>query len=664
MFAPRFYQDDCLRILQKVRTKGLPVALAVMASGLGKTVTMAFDTLSFRKQFPKARVLYLCHQNHILRQACGTFEAVNGNSCSYGFYHGQEKTAHTVDFLFASLQTMRNYMKRFNPEEFDYVVVDESHHTQGDTYLDVVTYWRPKFLLGMTATPDRTDGQDIRRIFGQEVFSLPLEDALAQGLLTPVDYRLMTDEIQLKNMIKTADRRLSVRMLNRTIFVPKRDEEIVRVIKKHTQEVSEPKIIIFCQSIAHCDQLAKIIPGAMSLHSHISFEERVVRVELLRQGIISTLLVVDVFNEGIDIPEVNVIVFLRVTTSRVVFFQQLGRGLRLSDEKDKVIVLDFVANCERVKTVYTFWDEVQQRRKKVLESRLSSVAQGQKTVPQNVDPFYLNTGIVSFQEKILEIVDVVRRINDGYSREECIQSLLAFAKKLGRSPTQVELHKNTELPSLSMYIRYFGSFTKALLAAGLQANQLLDVSEKDLLEQLVSLKKHLGHTPSQREVAEASGQGRCSCEPIFRKHFGSLTEALKRIGSNPSRYVGLSKKELKAQLRTLYKKLGRVPTVEDLAVASANNEMASYAVFYDRFGSWDYALQVARIINNARTFPRYTEQQLLADLRKAKKILRHTPTITDIQRLCKEKKLKVGSVQPFYTRYKTFGNALKAAWVA
>lgn len=411
MFEPRFYQDDCLRILQKVRQKAIRRALAVMASGLGKTVTMAFDALSFRKQFPKARVLYLCHQNQISYQTRGTFEAINGSGCTYGFYNGVEKAAHSVDFLFASFQTMRKHIKDFRPDEFDYVVVDESHHVYGDTFIDVVTYWNPKFLLGMTATPDRSDGQDIRQVFGKEVFCLPLEEALAQNLLTPVDYRMITDEIQLERKIKSGNRRLSLNKLNRSIFIPKRDEEIVRIIQKHAKDLEQPKIILFCQSVPYCERLTKLIPGAMAIHSGIPLNERIVRTELFRQGLINILLTVDCFNEGIDIPEANLIVFLRMTTSLRVFFQQLGRGLRLSEGKDRVIVLDFVGNCKRIKTVYELWQKIKQLREHPITRRVLA-RQARIGGPRNqLEPFVIDTERVAFEEKVLVLLDLIKRIN-------------------------------------------------------------------------------------------------------------------------------------------------------------------------------------------------------------------------------------------------------------
>lgn len=452
MFEPWFYQNDCLRILQKVREKGNRRALAVVASGLGKTVIMAFDTLNFRKQFPKARVLYLCHQNQIISQSRGTFEVINGNTCTYGNYNGLERTAHSVDFLFASFQTMRMYMKKFSPDEFDYVVVDESHHIFGDTFIDVVNYWRPKFLLGMTATPDRTDKQDIRSVFGKEVFYLPLEEALSQSLLTPVDYRLMTDEIELNQVLQSSDQRLSMSRLNRTVFIPKRDEEIVRIIDKHRNEVLHPSTIIFCQSIAYCEHLARYVKDSMIVHSRIPLTERVVRTEMFRQGLVSTLLVVDVFNEGIDIPQANLIVFLRLTTSPLVFYQQLGRGLRLCEGKEKVIVLDFVGNCERVKTVCELWERVKHLRE---SKRVQKIVAQHKPIRTRVsiEPFIIDTKHISFKEKILVLVDLVNRINaEFYSTW---QEAATAAIKLGatKSRDYQKLYKqDPRLPFSPSYV--------------------------------------------------------------------------------------------------------------------------------------------------------------------------------------------------------------------
>ncbi|MDE1874779.1 MAG: DEAD/DEAH box helicase family protein [Patescibacteria group bacterium] len=660
MIQPHFYQSDCLMAVRKVRERKLKTALVVMASGLGKTVTAAFDVKSFREEHSKARVLYLCHQNHILHKACQTFEAINGNADKYGFYTGLVKTDGPADFLFASLHTMRKNLEKFKPDEFDYVVVDESHHTYADTFLDVVTYWKPKFLLGMTATPDRTDNQDIRKVFGREVFYLPIDEALSLGLLTPVDYRLMSDEIELGQLLRTPERRLSISKLNRTIFVRRRDEEIVKLIRLHSKDVANPRIIIFCQSVEYCDRLAKLIDGAVPFHSKVPVAERIVRMELFRQGVISVLLTVDMFNEGIDIPPANLLVFLRSTMSPIVLLQQLGRGLRLSEGKDKVVVLDFVGNCERVKTILELWESVKARLQRFDPPKARKAPRLRKRRVAE-EPFLLNTDYPGFQEKILKVMEVVRRVTDGYSREECIAMLKAFADELGRSPTQLEVQRNKHMPSPAVYAKIFGTHSDALVAAGLVLNQMRELTRGELLMQLRKIQKELGHPPSQDEVAEASRQGKCACEPVFRNHFGSLTKALQQIGFKPTRYVGLSKKQLCEQLRELRAKLKRQPTVDDVIAASARDEMASYSAFNTRFGSWSKALRAAfgRKVKVAKR--QYTRGELLCDIRVARIWLGHDPNTPEMGKLIRQKKVTARSLTPFYTEFGTLAKACRVA---
>ena len=200
MIIPFSYQSECRSALDTVRSKGIRRALIVMASGLGKTVTSALDAQAWLGQ-NKGRLLYLCHQNDILDQSRGTFESILGPTYSYGCLNSREKRIHQIDCVFASFQTLRGSIASlFRPDEFDYVIVDESHHTHALSYLKVVEYFKPKFLLGMTATPDRQDGLNIRSVYGEEVYYLPLEEALIRGLLTSVDYRLVSDEISLEKI--------------------------------------------------------------------------------------------------------------------------------------------------------------------------------------------------------------------------------------------------------------------------------------------------------------------------------------------------------------------------------------------------------------------------------------------------------------------------------
>lgn len=402
MFIPYAYQQECVDAIEARRQNGFKKALVVMATGLGKTVTVAFHAKKWLQKGTGKRFLYLCHQNDILYQAKSTFEAVLGHQHSYGYFHGREKSVHAKDFLFASLQTMELHRHLFDPKEFGYILVDESHHSQAPTFRSVIEYFKPEFLLGVTATPDRLDKENIREIFGEEVYSLPLEEALAKGYLSPVDYRLMTDEIQLSGEIWTEKGKVSISRLNREIFIPRRDEEIARIIKENLSEVKNPRTIIFCSSVKHCEHMAQFVENSFPIHSRIPEREREVRLEMFRHGLITTVLTVDCFNEGIDIPEANVVVFLRSTDSDTIFFQQLGRGLRRDEGKDKVVVLDFVANCERIKTVVELKQSVEQELDGLRKQR------GEKGEVL-YEPMMLNVGSVEFQEKIVPILEVLAR---------------------------------------------------------------------------------------------------------------------------------------------------------------------------------------------------------------------------------------------------------------
>ena len=207
-----------------------------------------------------------------------------------------------------------------------------------------IEHFSPQFLLGMTATPERMDDADLTEIFGKAVFEYRLESAIKDGWLSEVEYRVKTDEIQNLETILDSGKKFSLAQLNREVFAPKRDEEIIRIIREEISEKNNPTMVIFCQSIAHAEKFAELMGDAVVIHSGLDNDEVTERLEGFRSGSIKTVCAVDMLNEGIDVPRTDVIVFLRVTQSQIVFTQQLGRGLRRADGKDKVLVLDFERN--------------------------------------------------------------------------------------------------------------------------------------------------------------------------------------------------------------------------------------------------------------------------------------------------------------------------------
>lgn len=588
MFIPYAYQSECLDRLAQARRSGRTQALVIMASGLGKTVTAALDVRSWFEKHD-GRMLYLCHQNDILEQARTTFELVLGSGRTYGYFHGREKDRRPVSCLFASFQTMRQrkWQKKFQPDEFDYIVVDESHHGPARTYRPVLEYFKPKFLLGITATPERTDLQDIRRIYGDEVYSLPLDEALARELLTPVSYYLVTDELQNLKILDTPVGKLSIKKLNKQLFVPQRDEEIARIIKRHTTVIENPRLMIFGPSIAYCDRFGEYFPGSFPIHSKQPHREQYARLSAFRQGRVNTALTVDKFNEGIDIPDANAIVFLRSTASRRIFFQQLGRGLRKFPGKEQVLVLDFVANCERLEAVHTLWAEVEERRAKLHKT---------------VSPISVSVGNVQFTEVAKRVIDVISRIRSGYSREMLIKQLHDLGEKVKRTPRKDDVlaaNERGECASIYFFRTNFGSLRAALQEAGYAVPppryEGMPKKKRRLITQILKLERRLKRKVTAVDLTTAAKAKKCPSISAFQRQFGSLTAALVEAGQRriPIRRSRPAREELLIQLRRLIQEQGSRPSYRDVLRASKKGECSHPKTFAKIFGSLSAALEAA-----------------------------------------------------------------------
>ncbi len=591
MIEPYSYQTDCLNALTQARRRGRRKALVVMASGLGKTITTAFDVQRWIRNHAKSRILYLCHQNDILAQAQQTFANVLGwqdRDGWFAFCHGSDKKRiFEAKMVFASLQTMYEYRAMFAPDTFSYVVVDESHHSHAATYKPTLEYFQPRFMLGVTATPDRMDFQDIRSIYGSEVFNLPLEDALAQRLLTRVDYRVVTDELTDLSVLETTIGKLSVKELNRTLFVPKRDEEIVRIVQGQMREISRPRVMVFCRSIDHCQRMANLMPGALSIHSKLSRSEQLRRLQSFRDGCSSVVLTVDKFNEGIDVPEANLIVFLRSTASETVFMQQLGRGLRKETNKRKVVVLDFVANCERLKMVHGLWQRVIDR---------DGGGVGENAIEVDI-------GKVDFTKVALRILDVLGAIRTGYTREVLVQQLRKLTAELRRVPGCRDVAKYSlmgKCASEKTFVEFFGSFNAALRAAGLAVGRMVGYTKADLIRQLQELALEKERTPKDEEIKAASVAKRrdsfgmkFASTGTYKRVFGSWQAALRAASLDETGKPDYTKADLILRLQALIDRLGHVPTVSEWARASRAGECPHFVTYVAHFGSRIAALKAA-----------------------------------------------------------------------
>lgn len=602
---------------------------------------------------PQEKVLFLCHQNRILQKAKDDFQGIiGGDPALYGFYHGDAKDR-DAKYLFGSFRTLAERYGEFDSREFGYVVVDESHHSHADTFGPVIKHFRPGFLLGMTATPDRMDLQDIREFYGEEVFSLPLEDALANGLLSKVDYRLIADDLVKVGEIENPYR-LTVEELNRRVFVPKRDEEILRIVNERIAKagITNPKILTFCSGIAHANRIVDLMPNARPVHSEVSDKNQDNHIDAFKRGEVSNLVTVNQFNEGVDFPDINVLLFLRPTQSQNVFYQQLGRGLRKVEGKDKVLVLDFAGNCERIEMVHGL-------NKRVMEetARLKPTMEAEQ---EDKTTKVFDFGKFEFTQQVIEILDVIGKAREGYTKENLIALLKAEAKSLGRTPTAEDIRvacRERGVAGRDYFIAAFGSWNKALEAAGFKLNCVPRKFDKTtLIQQLKAMNEILGHTPTIADMNIASREGKTANPKAFATAFGSWNNALTAAGLRLNDSISYEKPLLIEQLRSLREELGKIPTLDDVIQNSKEKKGAGYRAYVHAFGSYTSALRAAGLMEvkiNER------KRLLVQQLQALKEELGYVPTIEDIKVASKEK--KTASPAGYAKAFGSFSAALEAA---
>ena len=349
--APNFMQEEALKALIKARKDGSDKALIVAAMGSGKTYLSAFDA----KYENAKRLLYICHNENILKKAKIEYESVFGNSRTYGFYVGSIKDK-SADFLFSTNLSLSKIVDDFRKDEFDYIVIDEAHHAPAKTFNIIINHFKPQFLLGMTGTPDRLDQQSVKKLFGNIIpYELSLRDAIKHKIIMPFKYYSVSDEFV--NYSTKADQSALLKdmiSVEHGIFIKNE-------IEKHLDEINgKIKCIAFCVSVEHAKNLAQLmnrlgieadyITGDVSVGDRQTFFNRLQD----EKDPLKILFSINTMNEGVDLPLVNMALFLRPTESSTIFIQQLGRSLRKAKNKKKPIIIDFIGK-KYERSTYIAW---------------------------------------------------------------------------------------------------------------------------------------------------------------------------------------------------------------------------------------------------------------------------------------------------------------------
>lgn len=371
---PRQYQESAVRLLlQAFDDTHSNQALVVMATGLGKTRVVCEFMRRAASRSP-IKALVLAHTNELVYQLEKAFwnclQAKQETIVWNGYEQHDSADLGRADFVFACVDTVANYIRNGGTlPEFDAVFVDECHHV-GETGMYQQVFesvgaglLSGAFLIGVTATPWRPNDANLSGIFGDPLVSIDLATGMKKGFLANVDYRMYTTNIDWKKINKSANikgvRKLSPKQINKTLFVMEWDDGVIKEIQKAWNEQVTPRALVFCGSVKHAIAMKDRINAAQFCRAESLFSqgvggERMAMYERNRilsdfhSGSVQVICCVDIFNEGIDVPDVNIVVFQRVTHSRRIFIQQLGRGLRLAPDKEKVIVLDFVSDVRRL----------------------------------------------------------------------------------------------------------------------------------------------------------------------------------------------------------------------------------------------------------------------------------------------------------------------------
>lgn len=342
--TPNKMQKEAIGNLHRLRDSGEDKALVIAATGTGKTYMSAFDVLEFN---PK-RLLFLVHREDILRSAESTYRSLCKNKkTSMGLYTGNAKDEN-AEYLFATIQTMERNLDCFNSEEFDYIVIDEAHHSTSPTYEKILSYFKPKFLLGITATPERCDTGNIFDVFDNNVaLEIRLNEALEHELIVPFHYFGITDiEAVDYNNVKLDN----ISEVSKRLMINSRVDFIVEKMNFYGFDGDKQKAVGFCINKDHAYYMAKKFNEygieSITLTGEDSIDKRQKYMKKLDndEDSLRVIFTVDIFNEGVDIPSINQILMLRPTNSPIIFIQQLGRGLRKHESKEFLTVLDFIGN--------------------------------------------------------------------------------------------------------------------------------------------------------------------------------------------------------------------------------------------------------------------------------------------------------------------------------
>jgi superfamily II DNA or RNA helicase len=524
IITPNSMQIEALENLKKLRANNKDKALIISATGTGKTYLSAFDAEAMN---PK-KLLFVVHRLTIAKDSLNTFRNVFGENKTMGLYSGESRDL-DCDFVFSTIQTISKstHLENFSKDHFDYIIIDETHRSGADSYLRLIDHFEPKFLLGMTATPERTDGNDIFKLFDHNIaYEIRLHRAMEEEMLSSFHYYGVTDLLIENNEV---DHKSDFNLLTSR----ERVDRVIEQAKFYGSDNGITRGLIFCSRKKEAVDLSALfnLKGyrTVALTGDSSEIERADSIEKLESDNLGEKLdyifTVDIFNEGIDIPKINQIIMLRPTESAIIFIQQLGRGLRKVEGKRYLTVIDFIGNYENnyLIPIALYGDSSYNK-----DSIRKLITEGSRMIP--------GASTINFdqitKERIFESIDsanmqLLSNLKKDYN-------LLKF--KLGRIPMMMDFIKHGSRDPY-LFVNYSNSYYNFVLKVEEEYNQELSIKQVKLLELFAKEINNSKRIEESLIIKLLIESGKLSVtdfkETIFKKyHYSISDETIKSCVSN------------------------------------------------------------------------------------------------------------------------------------
>jgi len=616
---PNVFQQEALKKLEETKEKR---GVVVMPTGTGKTFLAVLWFKRILEKDNNAKLLFICHNQDILSQANETEfqKGLKNFEIEYGYYNAKMKDIKQVTF--ATTQTLTRGLNNFNKDSFDYIIVDESHHYQAKSFKKVVEYFNPKFLLGLTATPNRTDNKSIFKVLGKKIYEEKVSTAIKKELLTKINYWCVDNDIDFTN-VKLNGNNYDEKDLNKKICVKEYDESILKEYRETLKNKFEKnKTICFCATVEHTHRMAKLFNengiSAVGLTGRHRLKEDLIQrgdrdkiVKGFKDGKYDIIFVRDLFNEGVDIPDCDSIMMLRPTQSHTIFTQQIGRGLRKSEGKEDVLILDFTGNARRCVINFEALGEMIELD---VVDRVKSEVKERET--GEIEFVSLGCKVRLNQRKF----NVLRGVRNKYdtSSKNLVECFRILKDKLDRIPTKKEMIK---LLGFSHF-----NYTFLLQMLGEKTKGIIAPTKEEIIKEYFELKKKLGRQP---KIIELTANGY-----YIPKYFGNAEKFYNEIGEQYRlQQSKVSKDELIKEYFRVKEMIRKQPTSAFFSNNKKNGIRYNLKKYEREFGGWkDFLISINEPINQNNVFAKdVSEKELLDNLYMLKKKLKRDVSWSDLK---------------------------------